>query len=69
MIQSSLPVILEARDYPVARCARVTKYVILHAASWNAYAREPHREAFSLSGVTPILKLVASEAILLDPPC
>jgi hypothetical protein len=60
--------LLEALEYLAARCRRVTKYVIFHAASWSAYAWVALREAFPLAGVTPILKLVGSEPILLDPP-
>jgi hypothetical protein len=56
-------------EYLAARCTEVTKYVIFHAASWSAYAWEAHREAFSLSVFSPILKPVASELIPLDPPC
>jgi hypothetical protein len=61
--------LLEAVEYLAARCRKVTKYVIFHAASWSAYSWVAHREAFSLSGVTPILKLMGCEPILLDPPC
>jgi hypothetical protein len=61
--------LLEAVEYLAARCRRVTKHVIFHAASWSAYAWVAHREAFSLSGASPIPKLVGSEPIPLDPPC
>jgi len=53
--------LLEALEYLAARCRRVTKYVIFQAASWSAFPWVAHREAFSLSGAIPILKLVGSE--------
>ena len=61
--------LLETVEYLAARCSGVTKYVIFHAATWNAMAWVSHREAIVHSGATPILKLVGSEPIHLNPHC
>jgi len=38
-------VLLETMEYLAARCSGVTRYVIFHAAAWNAMAWVAHREA------------------------
>ena len=59
--------LLEAVKYLAARWKKVTKLVILHAASWSAFSGVAHREAFSLSGASSILKLVGPEHAAPDP--
>jgi hypothetical protein len=60
--------LLETVEYLAVRCSGVTRYVIFHAAAWNAMAWVARREAMVHSGAKPILKLVGSEPIPLNPP-
>jgi hypothetical protein len=59
--------ILQTIEYVSARCRGATKYVIFYAISWNGMAWADHRDSFRASKAIPILKLLGSEPMILNP--
>jgi hypothetical protein len=59
--------ILQTVEYVSARCRGATKYVIFYAISWSGMAWADHRDSFRASQAVPILKLLGSEPVILNP--
>ncbi len=59
--------ILQTIEYVSTRCRGATKYVVFYAISWNGVAWAEHRDSFRASKAVPILKLLGSEPIVLNP--